>query len=293
MVSPNPMPSPSVPDRAAVAKTFVEARVLAGFMDDPHFRTFSGEYLASLTVGQQQELLAKVDVSRKVVAQFQPAKLDEVEIEPLEDPYLVSIQTDPVFRSTFGNRPFKFAMIRPEKVVALQVHVKPRADPIPVDRDELLEFVFPKKWDVPAELTFFPPIGPIYIASSSPLMQGVTVDLDAGKGTVTLSPPKHLNLLQIVHFSGRYYLRNGYHRLFDVISSGRHEVPALVVEALQPQDVALAPGVAAFDLGYVMKLERPPLVADFSTGATITTKMRERRYGVSIGLQISPFGIGI
>lgn len=49
----------------------------------------------------------------------------------------------------------------------------------------------------------------------------------AAKGTVTLSPPKHMNLLQVVHFSGRYYLRNGYHRLFDVISSGREKVPLI------------------------------------------------------------------
>jgi hypothetical protein len=262
-------------------------------MDDTHFRTFSGEYLASLSLAEQQELLNRVARSRNVASEFPEVNLTDVEIEPLADPYLDAILTDPMFRAAFGNRPYRFALIQPEKIVALQVHVKPRADPVPKDRQALLEFVFPRKWDVPAELSFFPPLGPIYVVSSSPLMQGMNVELDAVKGTVTLSPPKHVNLLQVSHFAGRYYLRNGYHRLFDIISSGLHEAPALVVEALQPQDVALPPGVAAFDFGYTMGLKRPPLVADFSTDAAITTKMRERRYGVSVTLQLSPFGIGI
>ena len=296
--TPIPMDAPlsdsstSAPPRFQVQKTFVDARVLSGFMDDGHFRSFAGEYLASLDSAAQKEVLNLVEQSRAAAANLPVVDLGDAIARPLTGTYVDAIETNPTFQGSFRNRPHKFAWIRPETVVALQVHVKSRADPVPSGESELLQYTLPTKWDVPAEISLTPPLGPIYIMSSSPHMQGFEVQLDGAVGRVIIQPPKHINLIQVMHYSGRYYLRNGYHRLFDAVTARIAEIPALVVEALQPQDLNL-PGFGAFNTGYTMGLPRPPLVSDFVGPEAIPIKMRERRYGVSIGLQVSPFNLGI
>jgi len=287
------MPVPTVPIRGEVSRTFVDARVLAGFMDDGHFRAFSGEFLSTLKKDEQESLLKKAEGSRAITGGLPDIPLQDVITRPLVGAQIESIKSNKVFQNTFRVRPFQFAWIRPERIVALQVHVKPRADPVPQSEDELIQFMLPLTWDVPAEVNFIPPVGPIYMVSSSPHMTGFEANFEAKSGKVTIQPPKHINLLQVMHFNGRYYLRNGYHRLFDAISGGIQEVPALVVEALQPQDVDIGGGFGSFNPGYTMGQKRPPLVADFTTDAAIPIKMRERRYGIAINLQVSPVNIGI
>jgi hypothetical protein len=175
----------------------------------------------------------------------------------------------------------------------LQPWIEPRGDPIPAAEADLLAFALPTNWDVPAEVSFIPPQGPIQILTSSPAMQSIRADFDAQKGTVTLGAPKHLNLVQVAHFNGRHYLLNGYHRVADALRAGVNELPALVTQAIfGPQDIQLG-GTGMFAAGHVIGLPRPPLVADFHTPAAIAAKVRERRYGVLIELNLKPLVIGI
>jgi hypothetical protein len=155
-----------------------------------------------------------------------------------------------------------------------------------------MKFALPNQWEVPAEINFIPPQGPIQILSSSPMFQGLSIDFDFPNGKVQLGPPKHLNLVQVSHFQGKYYLRNGYHRIADAIFAGIREFPCLLIEAFNPLEVQLT-GQNFFNFGYVVNLPRPPLVADFNTPAAIQTKTRERRYGMIVKLDISPINIGI
>jgi hypothetical protein len=204
------------------------------------------------------------------------------------------VEKDPVFASIFGNVSYRFAWVQPGKLVALQTFVKVQEETVPSEEDALLAFALPHDWRVPAEISFIPPLGPIYVVTSSPQMAGLQVRMDAKKGQIILEPPSHINLIQAVQLAGRYYLRNGYHRVAGAIAAGITELPALVVDASQPTDVEIPNlGLAGFNVLHSMGLPRPPLVSDFGGKACVEISMREKRYGASVSLQISPLNIGI
>jgi hypothetical protein len=232
MTTVNPMPIPTVPSRGLVQRTFVPVRVLAGFTDPGHFQILAGEFLQELGSGEQAQLLAAAEKAREAVKGFSTVPLGDAVVRPLVGPAIDALLGDPLFRETFQARPFSFQVVRADRLIALQAHVKPRIDPAPRDEAGLISFCLPHRWDVPAELSFTPPDGPIQITSSSPMLQGVRIDLDRSNGRVTLGPAKHINLVQVKEFNGRYYLNNGYHRVFDLLGAGRTEIPALVSKAL-------------------------------------------------------------
>ena len=279
--------------RGKVQKTFITAKVLSGFMDAAGVEAVIGEHLATLDGAARQAVMGAVDASRAHAATLAPFQPANVVLRPIQSPHTDAILADPLFQQSFRQRPHQFAYVDISQLVALQPWIEPRGDPIPVTETELLAFALPNNWDVPAEVSFIGPSGPIQILTSSPAMQGsIRAEFDAKNGTVTLGAPKHLNLVQVVHLAGRHYLLNGYHRVADAVRGGVKELPALVTEAIfGPQDINL--GGVAFAPGYVLGLPRPPLVTDFSTPAAITAKVRERRYGVLVELNLKPLVIGI
>jgi hypothetical protein len=214
-------------------------------------------------------------------------------LRKINSPHVDAIRAEPLFNQAFGQRPHDFVYVDIRRLCALQPWIEPRGDPIPTVEADLLAFALPPDWDVPAEVSFIPPQGPIQILTSSPAMQGsIRAEFDAAKGTVMLGAPKHLNLIQVAHLAGRHYLLNGYHRVADALRAGVNELPALVTEAvLGLPDIQLGP--PAFLAQHVATIVRPPLVADFHTAAAITAKVRERRYGVLVELNLKPLVIGI
>ena len=292
MTTNNPLPLPAVAPRGAVQKTMVDAKVLSGFTDVTHFELLAGEYLATLDVTGRAQVLADAAASRAFVASLPAVPPKPVVGRPISHPHVDAIRADPLFAQTLGQTSHKFCYIDPSDVVALQAWIEPRADVVPTDETALLEFALPSTWDVAVEVSFVRPIGPIQILSSNPAMQGLMMELDQASGRVMIGAPKHLNLVQVVQFNGKYFLKNGYHRVADAIAAGITELPAIVVDALSPSDAALL-GSTVFNIGYVLGLLRPPLVRDFHSNATIPVKVRERRYGVMIGLDIKPLNIGI
>lgn len=292
MVTVNPMPVPSVAPRGSVQKTFVPARILAGFTDVGHFGLLADEYLATLPAHEKDQVLAEAQTARAFVAKLPPFSLNPVIIRDIVHPHVDAIRSDQLFMQLFGRVPHRFCFINPAGLIALQAWIEPRSDSVPSDEGALLEFALPRTWDIPAEVSFIPPNGPIQILSSNPGLQGLAMEMDQVTSRVMLSAPKHLNLVQVVQFNGRFFLRNGYHRVADALAAGAKEIPAIVVDAFNPDSVVL-PGVATFNLGYVLNLPRPPLVQDFHTNAALTTKVRERRYGVIVNLDVKPLVIGI
>jgi hypothetical protein len=283
---------PSVAVRGAVQKTFISARILSGFTDASHLEQLIGEYLATLDGTRRQRLLDDADASRRFVAALPAFQAGSAVLRPIQSQYISAIQADPLFLQVFGIRPHQFAYVDLGTLIALQPWVEPRLDPIPTTENELMSFALPNNWDVPAEVSFIAPMGPIQILTSSPSFGGLRMEFDAATATVKLGAPKHLNLIQVIHFGGRYYLINGYHRVTDALAANVHELPALVTQAMSLQDVQL-PGMGPFNAAYVQGLPRPPLVSDFTTAASIAAKMRERRYGILVDVTIKPLMIGI
>ena len=282
----------SAAPRGAVQKTFVPATILAGFTDVPHFAQLAGEYLASISTQQQNEILAEAEAARRFVAQLPAFQGTPVELRDIAHPHIDAIEADPIFAQTFSRLPHRFRYVDPRGIIALQATIEVRSDPVPKDESALLEFALPRTWDIPVEISVIPPLGPIQILTSNPGLQGLAVELDQPSGRVLLSAPKHLNLVQVIQLQGRYFLRNGYHRIADALQSGIYEFPALVIDAFSPNDIAL-PGVGMFNSGYVLRLNRPPLVSDFFTGAALRTRVRERRYGIIVSLDAKPINVGV
>jgi len=292
MVTNNPLPVQAAAPRGSVQKTFVPANILSGFTDVNHFELLAGEYLATLNTQDRAQVLTDAQATRAVVSQLQPFQPQPIVVREIVGAHVDAIRADPLFAQLFGQSQHRFCYVNPTQIIALQAWIEPRADVVPTTEDELLEFALPRTWDVPAEVSFIAPTGPIQILSSNPGLQGLAMELDQATGKVLLSAPKHLNFVQVAHFQDRYFLRNGYHRVSDALAAGLQEFPAIVVEAFAPNDIAL-PGAGTFNIGYVLNLPRPPLVQDFHTAASLTTNVRERRYGVIVNLDIKPINIGI
>lgn len=292
MITHTPAPVPVAAPRGSVQKTFVAARILSGFTSDDHFQQLAGEYLGKLDAAGRARVLAEAQASRAFVAQLPPSVPSDIFVREITGSHVDAIKVDRLFQQSFGQRPHKFCYVRPTGIVALQAWIEPRSDPVPTTEEELLEFALPRRWDTPAEISFIPPRGPIQILSSRPGLQGVDIEMDAATSRVFLSAPKHVNLVQLKHFQNRYFLVNGYHRVADAIAARVAEFPALVVETFDPKDVALM-GAGTFNFGYVLNRARPPFVEDFHTAAAITAEVRERRYGVSVSLEVRPINIAI
>lgn len=280
--------------RGQVTRSYESVQILAGFTDDNHFQSLAQESMQNLKKPQRDTLLKNVDKARQHVASQPVIDLSGVEIRPLEKEAYEKFEKDKTFQTMFSGRPYRFAWINPKKLIALQAFVKTQEEKVPTDPKQLIDFALPSNWSVPAEISFIPPMGPIYVVSSSPQLAGLEVSMDNKNGHVIIKPPSHANLIQVMHLNGRYYLRNGYHRVTGAIAEGIEELPAIVVDAFQPADVELPNlGAFGFSAAYFMGSPRPPLVSDFLTPASVTIEMREKRYGASVNLQISPISIGV
>ncbi len=282
-------PTPAI--RGQIQRTYNDINVLAGFADQNHLNQIIGEYILTLPLNDQNVISQNAETARQFVAALPPKANFNAEIRPINNPYIQTILNDPIFQNSFGRNQFRFAYINPHDVIALQPYIEPRIDNVPTDELELLKFSLPTTWDIPTEINFVQPNGPIQILSSAPTLQGLSIEFDNINGRVMLGAPKHLNLTQVKHFQGKYYLINGYHRMADAIRQGLTEFPCIVVEAYSPGDFLTPPNF--FGFGYVSALQRPPLISDFTTNASINTKARERRYGMIISLDIKPINIGI
>lgn len=88
--------------------------------------------------------------------------------------------------------------------------------------------------------------------------------------TVSFQVHPRPNFVQVVEFGGRYILKNGYHRNFQLLQSGETHVPALVRQAEHFQETG-AVNDSAFPRGSLFG-PRPPLVSDFTTDAAVDIK---------------------
>ena len=70
--------------------------------------------------------------------------------------------------------------------------------------------------------------------------------------------------VRIVHFGGRYFVRDGYHRIYALKQKGFTHVPAIVIESTNPAEV-IPPG-NLFPLPTVLS-DNPPLFSDFDDNA--------------------------
>ncbi len=275
--------------RTEPIRTFKDVLVLAGFMDDIYFKTFGREHLAELNGPETLDLLSSVSTARTLADRLEPIELADVELGLLDERNIQHIECDPLFQAAYSAVPYRFSWIDPQKLVSVQASRHDGHGPVPTEEPDLIEFALPTDWSVPAEFSFVPPAGPIYITSNSPQVTGYNLSVDPATGQILVGTNRQINLIQVVRFQDRYYLRNGYHRVVDALAAGQTRLPALVTDAHHMSAVAMNHlGLAAFDVQTSMEMSRPPLVRDFLSEVAVKIKMRMRRYGVAITLQATP-----
>jgi hypothetical protein len=135
---------------------------------------------------------------------------------------------------------------------------------LPADLRALAELALPLAKEDRLPATFDPQKNAWILSSPNPNLRVVgNFNQPVGPGFLGFGFAVALtqSYLQIAGVGGRYFLRDGYHRAYGLLSAGIRQVPALVKEFGSWQEVGLpAPGLlpqSAF-LG-----ERPPLLADY------------------------------
>jgi hypothetical protein len=81
--------------------------------------------------------------------------------------------------------------------------------------------------------------------------------------------------VQVAHYQGRFFLRDGYHRAAGLIRAGVTQVPAVVIDAPSYQFVAPRPGMFDYQVAFS---ERPPLVTDFWDGSAAADGWQPRTH---------------
>ena len=95
---------------------------------------------------------------------------------------------------------------------------------------------------------------------------------DTTIATVSFELKSNPNFVYVAHFDDRYILKNGYHRVYQLLEAGETHVPAVVIEA-ETYDETGANQSGFFDREVVMG-ERPPLLTDYTTPVAITIARR-------------------
>ena len=95
---------------------------------------------------------------------------------------------------------------------------------------------------------------------------------DTTIATVSFDLKSNPNFVYVAHFEDRYILKNGYHRVYQLLAAGETHVPAVVIEA-DTYDETGANQSGFFDRDLVMS-DRPPLLTDYETSIAVTISRR-------------------
>ena len=143
------------------------------------------------------------------------------------------------------------------------------------DTDALVELCLPNEQETPPQPVFWDPDAR-GITTSSPnpnlriagpgQVQAVAVATPAGVPArrlmaVTFVIDPGVSYLQVAHYQGRYFLRDGYHRAAGLLRAGITIAPAILVEAPSYEYVvASVPGLFGYEIAFS---NQPPFLADF------------------------------
>ena len=104
-----------------------------------------------------------------------------------------------------------------------------------------------------------------------------TAEANGGVNVFGFAVEVGLSYLQVAGFNGRYFLRDGYHRAFGLLSAGIHFAPALVKDYSAFEEIQMPQGLLPPPTYLGL---RPPLLVDYldpavatDTHVPVTTKM--------------------
>lgn len=253
------------------------ARALIGWLDDEEGVRFLLGRVPKPTddIAPLQELIAK---RRAAVA----ARETYAPVNPLIDPASQSgldvVAARPEVQATFQPHRWRVALANLEHVLAFQKTIKTedldrRLAPVVEDADKLLELCLPTEQPAPPQGAFGDADGKGFtISSQNPNLRIVggqlhEADVSAGPGgssmtmqAITLLVNFGTSYLQVAHYNGRYFLRDGYHRAAGLIRAGITVVPCIFIDARSFEEVNPGQGMFTYE---TMFGPRPPRLIDF------------------------------
>jgi hypothetical protein len=199
-------------------------------------------------------------------------------------PYLEGVIRNPRFADTVGTLPWSFQLVEVDRLLAYQAHVITRPATTTVTGggptvDEMLARCLPHALEnVPYEIVSRPDGfairspdlnlrmfhfgGPL---AHNPIQQLILAGLAFG----VASP-----LVQVVRLDGRCYLKNGFHRAYELRRAGADQIPCILLEGNDwSQVVPPGPGAFGRDLRAFLESEDPPTCGHFT---------QERAYPVTL-----------
>jgi hypothetical protein len=87
-------------------------------------------------------------------------------------------------------------------------------------------------------------------------------------------------LIQVAKFEGRYYLKNGYHRVYALRKAGTVHIPCILLEANSEADIGLTePGFLPMS---VLKSNNPPTMGHFTNDRAFPLSLKKTRREITI-----------
>ncbi|MEA3144594.1 MAG: hypothetical protein QOG31_1918 [Thermoplasmata archaeon] len=206
-----------------------------------------------------------------------------VPIDPVHAAHLQAVQAHVLFPEATQGVQWSFRMVEARKLLSIQKFVDlDRSQDIARDLDvgdprAILEMCLPTKrhthvigiglnadnsWTVFSRGQDFRITGGFQ--QEDPVTKRRTIGYHLGGGTP---------FVQVAVFQGRYYLKNGYHRVYELLSRGIEMVPCILVEATKLEDTGLRPGFFPPEL---LHGPTPPRVAHYLND------------GIAIGVPLKP-----
>jgi hypothetical protein len=231
-------------------------------------------------VGQDlSEVAERLAAARAAVALREPLE-PENPIRHLDDrSSLDAAAARTALQAAFAATSWRLEMVDLRKVQSMQKAIKTdglddRLAPVLVDHDQLLDFCLPLAQSEPPSSALVDADGKGFtISSLNPNLRIATgqmgkAEVSAGPGqptqtmaALTLLVFMGTSHIQVAHYHGRYFLRDGYHRSAALLKAGIYEIPSVFIEATTFEEVVGGnPSLFSYEVCFSL---RPPLLADF------------------------------
>ncbi len=275
---------PNFQPRTGLTRTFHDARVLSGFMDDAHFRAFAEVHISHLAEPERGRVLDRALEARLALSRVKDDDGYGAGLRTLDDAYVKELEGDPEFVEAFQGLDFEFSWVDPRAPIPVQVWTSTESYMLPAAPAALVRVSLPLPARAEADVAQCGPAA-FYVMSSAPQAANFAIEVDA-PGSVSVRPRPHINLVYLVLYNGRFYIRNGTHRLACAARQGLAEIPSIVVKARDPRLIEeLLLGPNGFAPAHLLAVQRAPRVDDFSGPFAMTLPMRDQRFGFVVSAQ--------
>jgi hypothetical protein len=231
--------------------------------------------------------------ARAYVQKLAPEKLSDAGEAPLSKQFAFreqDIRATEEFRQTYGERQVRFVTVKPDRLAAFQFQVRAGGRELSKDPSLVLDECLPTRFKLDADIEILgnQGTGAFQIAVSGDFMGNALlgpVRIDRARNTVELPFIPNRNWVQVAHFQGRYWLHNGYHRVYNLMGLGVDKIPCIVFEAEAPTEV-VGPVYDLQGFAKLCMMPRPPLLKDFLSKASLKLPRRRHRHMLVANVQL-------